>query len=153
MPSLISGCGRLADSVRPAGVVAGSGENIPILEPLKAPAPEPTFTPNPTPEQNETVPALPDTINTDCSVINRALSVDVYDAYLVGIVAVVVCGWALYRYVRPKIEDIEPVPPLSGLETVELTLQQTFSQGYKPCYFYLGYKNIPLLSLGIFLKK
>ncbi|MCA6085589.1 hypothetical protein [Candidatus Endomicrobiellum agilis] len=67
MPSLISGCGRLADSIRPAGVVAGSGENIPILEPLKAPAPEPTFTPNPTPEQNETVPALPDTINTDCS--------------------------------------------------------------------------------------
>jgi hypothetical protein len=151
LPSLISGCGRLTYSVKPAGVVAGSGENILTLE--QAPAPEPTFTPNPTTEPSETVPALPDTINTDCSVINRALSVDVYDAYLVGIVAVVVCGWALYRYVRPKIEDIEPVPPLSGLETVELTLQQTFSQGYKPCYFYLGYKNIPLLSLGIFLKK
>jgi hypothetical protein len=138
--SLISGCDKLTDIVRP---VAPQSLNATSLAPKspKVLAPEPSNTPVPTSSPKETAPVLPDsavssswfswygyvpTINlVDNPVAYWALNAVVYAVIAVGCAVV-------YRLVRPLEGEYIQDYYISG-EDIDVLFEEVDSQGYRLC--------------------
>ncbi|MCA6079839.1 MAG: hypothetical protein LE169_02970 [Endomicrobium sp.] len=126
---------------------------IQVLEPSKSPAPEPTFTPNPTPELKGTVPDLSDivepsswyscfpAVNAGNRIANWILNIGIY------VTVIVYIGYNAHGCVRLEPEIVHC--PFDGF--VNLPPEEISEKGYKHCYS--NWEDRALLPLGIFLKR
>ncbi|MCA6079584.1 MAG: hypothetical protein LE169_01625 [Endomicrobium sp.] len=130
---LISGCDKLLNHGRPVNTAVE--DKAPHSLTSNTPASVPSNTPIPTPEPSKSAQPLSDTADTGSSVVKYAVNIGRCAVAL----AVIVGGYAVYRFFNPKIVVVKtaPVPksdPLaSPYKSVSLTRNQVSEQGYKIC--------------------
>ena len=135
---LMSGCDKLLNHGRPVNTVVEdkAPHSLPSNTP-NASASVPSNTPAPTPEPSKSAQPASDGADTGSSVGKYAVNIGRCAVAL----AVIVGGYAVYRFFNPEIVDVKtapaPVPKSDSLpssyKSVNLTRNQVSEQGYKIC--------------------
>ena len=130
---LASGCDKLLSHGSPVNAVAKDkgSEATPSL------TSNTSNTPAPTPEPSKSASPASGNVDTGSSVVKYAVNIGRCAVAL----AVIVGGYAVYRFFNPEIVDVKttpaPVPKSDSLpssyKSVNLTRNQVIEQGYKIC--------------------